>query len=121
MRALGRVSDADLAVLLRRATALVVPSRAEGFGLPLLEAMAVGTPVVTADAPALVEVAGGAALASGLAPAELAEALARVTGDDALRAELRAAGPQRAAAYTWDGAATRLWGAYRGLAAAAGA
>ena len=60
VRALGRLSDSDLAVVLARATALVVPSRAEGFGLPVLEAMAAGTAVVTSDAPALVEVGGGA-------------------------------------------------------------
>ena len=60
VRPLGRLSDTDLAVVLDRATALVVPSRAEGFGLPVLEAMAAGTAVVTSDAPALVEVGGGA-------------------------------------------------------------
>jgi glycosyltransferase involved in cell wall biosynthesis len=59
----GRVSDADLAVLLARATAVVVPNRSEGFGfgLRLLEPMAAGTPVVTSDAAALVEVGAGAA------------------------------------------------------------
>lgn len=109
VRALGRVCDADLAVLLRRAEALVVPSRAEGFGLPLLEAMSVGTPVLTSDAPALVEVAGGAALAVPLA--ELADGLTAVLGDAALRARLRRDGPLRAAEFTWDGAARALWSA----------
>jgi len=120
VRVLGRVSDADLAVLLARATALVVPSRAEGFGLPLLEAMAVGLPVLTSTAPALLEVAGGAALASGLLPATLSASLAEVVGDPALRARLRVDGPRRAACYTWDGAARRLWDAYRALAPGAG-
>lgn len=110
VRVLGQVPDADLAVLLRRATALVVPSRAEGFGLPLLEGMAVGTPVVTTDVPALVEVAGGAALA--VPRAELGEALRTVLDDDALRSRLRREGPVRAAHYTWDGAARTLWDAY---------
>jgi glycosyltransferase involved in cell wall biosynthesis len=110
VRVLGQVPDADLAVLLERATALVVPSRAEGFGLPLLEGMAMGTPVVTTDAPALVEVAGGAALAVPLA--ELGEALRTVLDDDALRSRLRSEGPLRAAHYTWEGAARALWQAY---------
>ncbi len=115
LRLLGRVPDADLAVLLDRATALVVPSLAEGFGLPLLEAMHAGTPVLTSTAPALVEVGGGAALASGLEPATLAAGLTRVVGDEPLRDRLRVAGPARAAHYTWDGAARSLWSAYAGL------
>ena len=116
VRVLGRVPDADLAVLLARATSLVVPSRAEGFGLPLLEAMAVGTPVVTSDAAALVEVGGGAARVSALEPAALAEALADVAGDAAVRARMAEAGRLRAAAYSWDAAAAALWSAVRGLA-----
>ncbi len=115
-RALGRVPDADLAVLLDRATALVVPSRAEGFGLPLLEAMAAGTPVVTSDAPALVEVGGGAARVSPLEPAALAAALREVADDPALRARMAEAGRLRAAHYSWDAAAASLWSALRGLA-----
>ncbi len=115
-RALGRVSDADLAVLLDRATALVVPSRAEGFGLPLLEAMAAGTPVVTSDAAALVEVGGGAARVSPLEPVALAAALHEVASDDALRARMSEAGKVRAAAFSWDAAAASLWSAVRDLA-----
>jgi glycosyltransferase involved in cell wall biosynthesis len=117
VRLLGRVGDPDLAVLLHRATALVVPSRAEGFGLPLLEAMAVGTPVVTSDAPALVEVGGGAARVSPLQPQALATALAQVAGDEALRRRMAAAGRVRAAAYSWDSAAEQLWTAARGVRA----
>jgi glycosyltransferase involved in cell wall biosynthesis len=120
VRLLGRVSDPDLAVLLARATALVVPSRAEGFGLPLLEAMAVGTPVVTSDAPALVEVGGGAARVSALDPSALARALAEVARDEALRARMAAAGRVRAGAYSWDSAAQRLWTAARGVRAGEG-
>jgi glycosyltransferase involved in cell wall biosynthesis len=116
VRALGRVPDADLAVLLDRATALVVPSRAEGFGLPLLEAMAAGTPVVTSDAAALVEVGAGAARVSPLEPAALAVALREVADDRALRARMSDAGRARAAAFSWDAAAGSLWSALRGLA-----
>jgi glycosyltransferase involved in cell wall biosynthesis len=115
VRVLGRVPDADLAVLLDRATALVVPSRAEGFGLPLLEAMAAGTPVVTSDAAALVEVGGGAARVAALEPAALAAALRDVADDPALRERMREAGLVRAAAYSWDAAAQALWSALRGL------
>jgi len=116
VRVLGRVPDSELAVLLDRATALVVPSRAEGFGLPLLEAMAAGTPVVTSDAAALVEVGAGAARVSQLEPAALAAALAEVAGDDGLRAAMVAAGLRRAADFSWDAAAAALWSALRGLA-----
>jgi glycosyltransferase involved in cell wall biosynthesis len=120
VRLLGRVADPDLAVLLDRATALVVPSRAEGFGLPLLEAMAVGTPVVTSDAPALVEVGGGVARVSPLQPAALARALTEVVGDASLRSRMAAAGRERAAAFSWDSAAQRLWTAARGVRAGQG-
>jgi glycosyltransferase involved in cell wall biosynthesis len=112
-RLLGRVSDADLAVLISRATALVVPSYDEGFGLPLLEGMSLGTPVLTSDAPALVEVAGGAALAVPLA--ELRDGLREITTDEGLRQRLREAGPRRASSYTWEGAAETLWRAYGDL------
>lgn len=114
-RLLGRVSDADLAVLLNRATVLVVPSRAEGFGLPLLEAMAAGTPVVTSQAAALVEVGGGAARTSPLEPAALAEALREVVDDEALQARMVTAGLLRAAAFSWDAAAALLWSALRAV------
>jgi glycosyltransferase involved in cell wall biosynthesis len=110
---LGQVSDADLAVLISRATALVVPSYDEGFGLPLLEGMSLGTPVLTSDAPALVEVAGGAALAVPLA--ELRDGLREITTDEELRQRLREAGPRRASSYTWEGAAETLWRAYGDL------
>lgn len=113
VRTLGHLSDADLAVVLARATALVAPSRAEGFGLPVLEAMAAGTAVVSSDAPALAEVGGGATLLTPVGDAgALAEALDRVVGDDALRSALEASGRRRAAHYSWTATAARMWELY---------
>lgn len=113
VRVLGRLSDADLAVALRRATVLVAPSRAEGFGIPVLEAMSVGVPVVHSDAPALVEVGGGATI---VVPREqprlLAEALRGVVEDPSLQRSLAAAGMARARDFTWDEAARALWSLY---------
>jgi glycosyltransferase involved in cell wall biosynthesis len=111
---LGRVSDQELAVILRRATALVAPSRAEGFGLPVAEAMAVGTPVICSDIPALAEVAGDAAV---LVPpgddAALADAIRDLLGDDAALRKLSEAGRARAVAFNWDDVARRAWQLYQ--------
>jgi glycosyltransferase involved in cell wall biosynthesis len=117
VHSLGRIPDADLAVVLHRAAALVAPSRAEGFGLPAVEAMAAGVPVVVSDAPALVEVAGGAALVVPRGdPAALAEALAEAV-DPAGRAKLVDAGRDRAARYSWSVVARDLWQLYSTLGA----
>jgi glycosyltransferase involved in cell wall biosynthesis len=110
LHVLGRISDADLAVVLRRAAALVAPSLAEGFGLPVLEAMAAGVPVVHSDAPALVEVAGGAGVTvQRRDPISLASGLRAVLTDERRTATLVEAGRRRAAHYTWQGAATQIW------------
>jgi glycosyltransferase involved in cell wall biosynthesis len=113
VRTLGRVSDADLAAVLQGATVLVAPSRAEGFGLPALEAMAAGVPVVTSDAAALVEVGGGATVVTpvGDVPA-LADALAEVVGDPGARARMGEAGRLRAADFSWTRVARDLWDLY---------
>jgi glycosyltransferase involved in cell wall biosynthesis len=116
VRLLGKLPDPDLAVALSGATALVAPSRAEGFGLPVLEAMAAGVPVVSSDAPALVEVGGGATLVVPREdPAALAEALAELAGDAALRDRLVERGRRQAAGYRWERAARTLWKLYAEL------
>ena len=113
VRALGRLADDDLAAVLETAVAVVAPSRAEGFGLPVAEAMALGVPVVCSDAPALVEVTGGAALTVPVDDVlALAEALGAVAGDAALRARLSRLGRERAASMTWRAAAEATWAVY---------
>jgi glycosyltransferase involved in cell wall biosynthesis len=113
VRLLGRLTDPDLAVAYARSSVVLVPSRAEGFGLPALEAMAHSVPVVTSDIPALVEVVGGAGIA---VPVGDAVALAEGAGAALSRhADLRAAARGRAAAFTWDVAARACWELYRGL------
>jgi glycosyltransferase involved in cell wall biosynthesis len=117
VRLMGRLPDADLAVALADATALVVPSRAEGYGLPVLEGMAAGTPVVTSDDPALVEVGEGATRTAPIGDAAaLARVLAEVVDDPGLRAEMVRAGRERAAVTTWDAAAAQLVALYATLA-----
>jgi glycosyltransferase involved in cell wall biosynthesis len=104
----GYVSEPDKVALLAGAELLAYPSLYEGFGLPVLEAMACGTPVVTSNGSALPEVAGDAAVL--IDPTEtgaLRDALARVLVDTALRDRLRAAGRDRAGAFTWDASAAR--------------
>ncbi len=97
VRLLGYVEDRLLPALYSLAEVFVLPSFYEGFGLPVLEAMACGTPVICSDAGALAEVAHGAARIVPMGDAEaLAQALGEVLSDDALRAELRQRGLQRA-------------------------
>jgi len=116
LRLLGRLGDPELGVVLRRATLLVAPSRAEGFGLPVAEAMAVGTPVVCSDAPALVEVAGGAAAVVPRGDAgTLAATIAKLLDDPAERDRMALAGRSRAVAFDWDRVAERAWALYRSL------
>lgn len=103
---LGRVPDAYLPDLYRGASAFVYPSFYEGFGFPVLEAMACGAPVVTSAVSAIPEVAGDAALLVDPHSSEaIADALARILEDEALADDLRKRGVQQAARFSWDRAA----------------
>jgi glycosyltransferase involved in cell wall biosynthesis len=115
----GRVDDGRLSALYGGASVACCPSRAEGFGLPLLEAMAAGVPVVGSDIPAFREVSGGAAvLVPPEDPAALAAALAStMTTPDQGRIE---AGRRQAARYTWETAADRAIDAYEAALSYAG-
>jgi glycosyltransferase involved in cell wall biosynthesis len=116
VQVLGRLPDAELVYALRRAAVLVVPSLAEGFGLPLLEAMAAGVPVVHSDAPALVEVAGGAGLVTPRGDvAALTTAIRSVVDDQASAARMVSAGLRRAEEFSWEKAARETWDAHIGL------
>jgi glycosyltransferase involved in cell wall biosynthesis len=113
VRHLGHVPREALPTLYRRAVALVFPSLFEGFGLPVLEAMACGCPVASSDAGALEEIAAGAALLfDAHSEGAITEAIRRIAADEALRDELRARGLRRAAGYTWTAAAERHVAAY---------
>lgn len=114
----GRLPLADLRLLYSLATVFVFPSIYEGFGMPVLEAMACGAPVITSDSTSLPEVAGDAALL--VEPENVAavgEALLRVVGDPELRADLRAKGFERVKGFTWDRSAQLTMNLYRSLCA----
>lgn len=113
-RFIGPVAESDLPALYSGAAVFAFPSRYEGFGLPPLEAMACGTPVVAADATSLPEVIGNAGrLVDPDDVAGWAAALAEILADDALADELGARGRVRAAGFTWEETARRTWGVYR--------
>lgn len=117
VRRIGYIPESDLAALYAGADALALVSLWEGFGLPLLEAMACGVPVVTSNVSALVEIAGDAAVT--VDPRDvgsIADALLRVLTDAELRERLIAAGIERAQAFSWDAAARRTVEVYRAVA-----
>jgi glycosyltransferase involved in cell wall biosynthesis len=113
----GLMDAADLDALYREADAVAYVSRYEGFGLPVIEAMARGVPVLASTAPAVAETAGDAAvLVDPDDVAAIAEGLATVLTDDARRADLTARGTARAARYTWEATARATLDAYREVA-----
>jgi glycosyltransferase involved in cell wall biosynthesis len=110
----GYVDDADLPALYSAAALFVYPSLYEGFGLPPLEAMACGTPVISSNAASLPEVVGDAALLIGPTDtAALAQALRTVLTQPSLHADLRRRGFERAAQFSWRRCATETLGAYQ--------
>jgi len=114
IKMLGYVDDSLLPALYTAADALALPSLWEGFGLPLIEAMASGTPVLTSNTSSLVEVAEDAAVI--VDPRDInaiADGLLRLLTDDNLRAQLIALGSQRAAQWSWEAAARETIAVYR--------
>jgi glycosyltransferase involved in cell wall biosynthesis len=117
----GRVDDAGLRGLVEGATAFLCPSTTEGFGLPPLEAMALGTPAVIAPEGALPEICGPAAIAAGAHdPAAWARALRRLGDDPGFRAAMAARGRAHASRFTWTRAARELLEVLGGLPHAGG-
>jgi glycosyltransferase involved in cell wall biosynthesis len=108
-RYIGRVTDEELKALYEHAGCFVFPSRYEGFGLPAVEAMACGCPVIAADIPALREVCGDAAVfCDPEAPGSITHSVMTMLDDSALRARFRERGRAQTAGLTWAKAAARL-------------
>lgn len=101
VRVLGYVPEDELPDLYRRAAALVFPSHYEGFGLPVLEAMASGCPVIATDRGGIPEVAGDAAILVSPEPSQIADAIVRVLSDPSLRRRMAEAGLVRARRFSW--------------------
>lgn len=113
VRVLGYVPERDLPGIYAAAQMLVYPSLNEGFGLPPLEAMAVGVPVITSDRSSLPEVVGDAAVQVDPTSDEaIAEAMVRLAHDADLRARLSEAGRRRAQQFTWAATARRTLQVY---------
>ena len=111
---LGPVSPEELRVLYRQAEALVFPSFYEGFGLPPLEAMAAGTPVIAMPFSSIPEVGGDCILyPNGLSAADLAQAMEHLATNETLRDELRDLGLRRVEQFTWEKTALATLEVYR--------
>jgi glycosyltransferase involved in cell wall biosynthesis len=109
VRFLGFVPFDTLRCFYESAAVFVFPSRYEGFGLPPLEAMASGTPVVTSNVSSLPEVAGDAAvLVDPYQSSAIADGIERVLRDESLRREMRAKGLARARQFSWDASVRRV-------------
>lgn len=116
IRVAGYVSRDELDALYARAAIFAFPSLDEGFGMPVLEAMANGAAVATSNCSAMPEVAGDAALLVDPRDEEsIGDALFRLTSDFSLRERLAALGRARAAQFTWERAVRRTWSVYEGL------
>jgi glycosyltransferase involved in cell wall biosynthesis len=117
VRRIGFVDDEALVALYSGADVVAIPSLYEGFGLPVLEAMASGAPVLTSNISSLPEVAGDAAVLVDPGTLDaVVEGLRQVLASDALRARLRAAGPAQAAQFTWERTASLTRAAYQRIA-----
>jgi glycosyltransferase involved in cell wall biosynthesis len=114
VRRVGYVADDDLASLYSAATAFVFPSLLEGFGLPALEAMQCGTPVISSNTSSLPEVVGTAGILVDPRNVDaLADVMGRIVSDHALRADLAERSVRQAAAFTWERTADRVVESYR--------
>ena len=107
---LGYVSNAQLDDLYSKAAIFAFPSLDEGFGMPILEAMAHGVPVLTSNCSAMPEVAGGAALL--VDPKNIGAALLHLATDESLREDLIRRGRERIQSLTWDAAVEKTWAVY---------
>ncbi len=116
VRLIGRLPDSRLPALYRGAEALLYPSHYEGFGLPPLEAMACGTPVIVSRNSSLPEVVGEAGVYCGTDSESIAAALVALLADSGRRARLGRAGLERARLFTWEAAAEQVRGIYYELA-----
>lgn len=112
----GYVDDGDLPAIYNLADALVYPSLYEGFGIPVVEAMACGAPVITSNVSGLAEIADGAAvLVNPLDVCQIAEAIERVVTDSTLKDDLRSKGFERARNFSWDAAAAQVVASFQAL------